>query len=111
VLIILDVIFGDLMWWIRASSRKSKFVIRKIFPGNPRIILCDAIGHHTGEGRLLPNWVVDETTEVSLSMRLIADIEGILYQLEPLKDVSDFPKNRGLINFASLSLIGNSSYT
>jgi hypothetical protein len=44
------------------------------------------------------------------SLRLIADIEGILYQLVPFKDETDIQdvKHGGTINFVSLNILTES---
>jgi len=107
VIILIDFVVSDLLQWIFGSSKKSKFVIRKIFEKNSRVLLCHATNSPRTEAQRLPKWIFENESDAHAeNVHLIVDTEGLLFRLLPIRSKSDLPDPRkGKINFASIKLV------
>jgi hypothetical protein len=102
VILGLDVVVGDMRQFLIQGFKSRKFRIRKIFPQNPRVIICEDPESIEDDQPLLPEWV---NPEKAVRVCLLVDINGILHRLSPLKTMSDLPNpitTNKSVNMASI---------
>ena len=99
-----DIILGDFRQTIVHAFRSRRYRIRKTFPNNPHIFVCD----DPSPGRtntILPEWINPDRSHRTC---LVVDIHGILHLLKPLSGEQDLPNpitTSKAINMASIHLL------
>lgn len=82
-----DIIFGDIRQILIHPFLSERYRIRKIFPSNPRVFLCEK-NDTNKPGATLPEWINPDKSD---RIRLVVDIHGILHLLHPLSEERDLP--------------------
>lgn len=103
IILAADIFAGDVRQIASHAFRSNQFRIRKTFPNNPRIFLCEE-NNPTEPNPILPEWI---NPDQSARVCLIVDINGILHRLYPVTGESDLPNpitTSLAINMASITL-------
>jgi hypothetical protein len=104
IILALDVVVGDFRQCLIQAFKSKRYRIRKIFPHNPRVIVCEDPERNENDQPLLPEWL---NPDKSAGLCLVVDINGILHRLVPLTSEADLPNpitTNKAINMASIEL-------